>query len=146
MAADGTVGEGEVKLFRNLGEALDLAPAIVDELLRVWVGPASGAAPPDAREPRLAALELPPDVRLDRATVERALRRMEDLYAEEKFRLLAPELRDMAARRLSSARRSAEELLHELPPPPPAPEPAAPGTVAAGTVRRENPDLDGIFG
>lgn len=92
----------------------------------------------------LAALDLPPDGDPDRPAVERALRRMEDVYAEDKFALVAPELRDLARARLDQAREASTRLLRELPAPPTPPPLTA--AEAITTVRRQNEDLDSIFG
>jgi uncharacterized tellurite resistance protein B-like protein len=135
VAADGKVLGVEVSLLKAIGAALDLSPAFLDELLRRW----SPAESEPERSRWLAALELPPDAKLDRIVIERASRRMQDLYEESRFAFMAAELREMAARRKELARKAAEELLREFPESPAEPE----GTPA--TVRRENPDLDSIF-
>jgi uncharacterized tellurite resistance protein B-like protein len=142
--SDGRVGRGELDLFLSIGNALDLAPAFLDDLQRRWAphGDPQDSATVD-RGRWLSALELPQDAAIDRAAIERALRRQEDLYSEEKFRLLASELREMAARRLELARRAAAALLTGLPELSPE---VGPSSLAEPLVRRENPDLDDIFG
>jgi hypothetical protein len=134
--ADGEAKEGEVSLLRSIGAALDVPPAVLDGLLKAWTPAADPAS-------WMAALDLPQDASLDRPTVERAGRRMQDLYADERFRLLAPELREMASRRRELAARAAEELLREFPE---APAGAESEEARPGAVRRDNPDLDSIFG
>jgi uncharacterized tellurite resistance protein B-like protein len=146
MVADGEAAVREVELFRSIGSSLDVAAPFVDGLLRSWIGTERGRW--------LSTLELPPDATVDRTGIVRSLRRMEDLYAEERFRLLAPELREMASRRLDLARKAATALLGELAEPTEAPlaetvrasQGAGPAPAPTSTVRRDNPDLDGIFG
>jgi uncharacterized tellurite resistance protein B-like protein len=142
-AGDGRVDVGEVALLECIGLTLDLPPTFILDLLKRWTLPASASEPEGARRQRwLAALELPADSTLDRAAVERAGRRILDIYAEHRFELVAPELKDMAARRRELAREAVEGLLSGIPAPPP--EPAAADDERA--VRRDNPDLDSIFG
>ncbi|MBI4606627.1 MAG: hypothetical protein HY721_32085, partial [Planctomycetes bacterium] len=128
---------------RAMAAALDVSPAVAEDLLRRWA-PAAALAPgqPAGRARWLAALDLPGDAVLDRLGVERAARRMEDVYAAEKFALVAPELREMARARLELAREAARALLRDLPEAPPQEA----GAKGPGPVRRENPDLDGVFG
>jgi len=145
ITADGSVHEKEAALLRSVAAALDLAPTVVDGLVERHAPRSAGGprAEDSAHErPRLlAALDLPRDSVPDRLAVERSLRRMEDVYAEEKFALVAPELRDMARKRLVAAREAAEKLLLELPAPP-----QPPTQERSAGVRRENADLDSIFG
>src|SRR5262245_40026058 len=96
----------------------------------------------DGRARWLEALEIPDSARLDRGLVERAVARLGDLYAEEKFEHLSPDLAAMAKDKRELIARAAAELLRDLPAPPPETESEPP---RPGEVRRDNPDLDSIF-
>lgn len=140
---DGKLAQKEMSVLSSVAESLDVSPPFVSALLERWRpreerGAGEGGLD---RSRCLAALELPRDAILDRPAIERAGRRIQDLYAEEKFSLLAPELREIAAKRREVAADAALELLRELPEAPPRAE----APLTPGVVRRENPDLDSIF-
>ncbi|MFO0985251.1 MAG: hypothetical protein U1E76_26565 [Planctomycetota bacterium] len=103
---------------------------------------AQAAAAGDARGEWLAALEIPAGAALDRATIERARARLADLYAAERFERLAPDLQATAQQKREAIACAARELLRDFPAAPSAPTESS----APGQVRRDNPDLDSIFG
>ena len=146
-AADNAVVEEERGVLAEVARAFDFPPTVLDEMLERRKPAAETAAGGVESERRrwLAALELPADFRTDRLAVERAASRIQDLYAEERFELLAPELQKLAQERRELAVVSLAGLLTELPTPVAAPPPPR-SDAAETTVRRDNPDLDSIFG
>ena len=141
--ADETIVAEERGLLEAVAAALDIAPTVLDEALERRK-PESGAEAESAESQRrrwLAALELPADALPDRLAIERAASRILDLYSVDKFALLAPELQGLAQERRQLATDSLAGLVAELPP-----EPAHEPDEAPHAVRRDNPDLDSIFG
>ena len=150
LRAKGSAEESETRLLESVAEKLDV-PAMTVRSARAR---ASREPSPGGRAHLLAALDLPPDALVTREAVERAARRVLDTHAETRFAGLGGEFASLARKRREEAAAAREALLADLPPGEAAPAPAAappdgpaPGAAQAdGTVRRENADLDEIFG
>ena len=80
-----------------------------------------------------------------RQLIERASARILDTYAEERFAALGSEFQAMARQRRDGAVEAQRGLLGLLPPEERGGEPTPPPEDSTGP-RRDNPDLDAIFG
>ena len=143
LQAKGAPADAELRLLEDIAARLDVPSVAVKDMQR-RAAP-SAPAPDENRARWLAALELPSDVKLARALIERASARILDTYAEERFAALGSEFQAMARQRRDGAVEAQRGLLGLLPPEERGGEPTPPPEDSTGP-RRDNPDLDAIFG
>ncbi|HAK95356.1 MAG TPA: hypothetical protein DCM87_10220 [Planctomycetes bacterium] len=141
----GAAADAELRLLENVAAKLDISSVAVNDM-RQRAAPAA-STPETDREQWLAALELPGDVKLARALIERTAARILDTYAEERFASLGSDFQAMAGQRRDGAAAARRGLLDLLPPEERRDAPQAPPPPSDSSApRRDNPDLDAIFG
>jgi uncharacterized tellurite resistance protein B-like protein len=141
----GAAAEAELRLLESVAAKLDVSSVAVRGMQHRAAPTAS--TPGTERERWLAALELPDDVKLTRALVERGAARILDTHAEERFASLGGEFQTLARQRREGAADARHGLLALLPPEESRKEPpAVPPPAESAAPRRDNPDLDAIFG